>query len=160
MRLFVGFAIIFTLQLVFPAYAAYPCPEGQHVYGDGSACTGGSSPNCAIWGNKGLPRCAVVCPSGKEKYGDGSACTGGSSPNCAIWGNKNLARCVVKNTAIAEDSEPSNGKPLSSCKSKDFYCKGCSITCPIGKAALCIPGKSEFRLNKEYCTQAASCTCK
>lgn len=33
------------------------CPRGQVHYGDGSACRGGELPNCALWGNAGLPRC-------------------------------------------------------------------------------------------------------
>eukprot|EP00040_Diaphanoeca_grandis_P023870 m.130408 g.130408 ORF g.130408 m.130408 type:complete len:277 (+) comp29475_c0_seq1:229-1059(+) len=33
------------------------CDIGQVPYGDGSACTGNSQPNCAMWGNAALPRC-------------------------------------------------------------------------------------------------------
>lgn len=33
------------------------CPAGMTKYGDGSACKGGDRPNCALWGNKTLPRC-------------------------------------------------------------------------------------------------------
>lgn len=47
------------------------CPSGQIQYGDGSACMGGSTPNCKMFGNPALPLCPTVSVDGASLCSNG-----------------------------------------------------------------------------------------
>jgi len=49
--------------------------------------------------------------------------------------------------------------PANSCSRNAFgTCKGCSITCPEGQAAIC--SDSLYNWNSNGCVRDAACTCK
>lgn len=63
---------------------------------------------------------------------------------------------IRMDAVVAENKEESG----TSCSVPTWVCTGCKISCPEGKAAICTPGRTEFRLNVEYCVKPASCKCQ
>ena len=64
---------------------------------------------------------------------------------------------LLLSAASLADTSPS-GNANSCSKAASGTCKGCSITCPEGKAAVC--SEALYNWNADRCTRDATCVCK
>ncbi|EGR0905784.1 TPA: hypothetical protein ACN33Q_004776 [Vibrio parahaemolyticus] len=71
-------------------------------------------------------------------------------------GKIRLIEIDPKNDIFVELKQ-SNG---ASCKTNSYVCNSCSIVCPVGKAAICTPGKAyNSSVSGLKCTEQPKCYC-
>eukprot|EP01051_Picozoa_sp_SAG22_P022038 SAG22_NODE_5118_length_1082_cov_1.655137_1_plen_340_part_01 len=118
------------------------CPHGQVHYGDGSACRGGTLPNCALWGNAGLPR----CPDGPVQCACQSGFSGSTCEHCDVQGECNghadwchanaegWLQCMTQGAIGCHVGW--RGEDCGQCDS-DHFCTGHGTCSPVVASATC-----------------------
>jgi hypothetical protein len=114
------------------------------TYGDGSACSGGGNPNCALWGNPALPRCAAAAALKKEDDDEPESDPDSKAGQCE-QSFKELRKLLVEipkqnNAKYAADLAAWQSKSNSAQNSFNTnpslwatYCKNQSNTCEYDK---------------------------
>ena len=133
-------AIISVVMLLLTASAAYAgsCADCKTTYQEHyAACRGDTT--CQQRAKEAYDRCQVGCSAAKTD---------------------DKTKLIPTETEHFLETSPEQANCGSSCSIPAQYCSGCSISCPVGKAAVCTPGKVWCPSTGCQCQQQPTCLCQ